>query len=51
MNLADRLDEFDEYENEPPVPQEGEGAAAPKSGPMSPYYEGIIQALLKTTQT
>lgn len=42
MNLADQLGNFNEDENQ---------AAPPTTGPLSPYYQGIVEALLKVTET
>jgi importin subunit beta-1 len=40
MNLAEQLGSYYDDENRPA-----------QSGPLSPYYEGIIQALLRVTET
>ncbi|KAF7975253.1 hypothetical protein HWV62_10120 [Athelia sp. TMB] len=40
MNLADQLGTY--YEDD---------AEAAQSGPLSPYYEGVVQALLRVTET
>ncbi|KAF8889026.1 armadillo-type protein [Infundibulicybe gibba] len=40
MNLADQLGLY--YEDESETPQ---------SGPLSPYYEGVVQALLRVTES
>ncbi|EPQ55831.1 ARM repeat-containing protein [Gloeophyllum trabeum ATCC 11539] len=40
-NLADQLAAAAESDTTPP----------PQSGPLSPYYEGVVQALLKVTET
>ncbi|TFK36480.1 armadillo-type protein [Crucibulum laeve] len=40
MNLADQLGMYYEDDNEPA-----------QSGPLSPYYEGVVQALLRVTES
>jgi importin subunit beta-1 len=40
MNLADQLGMYYEEEGD-----------ASQSGPLSPYYEGVVQALLRVTET
>jgi importin subunit beta-1 len=42
MNLSDQLGNMNEDENLP---------APPTTGPLSPYYSGVVEALLKITET